>query len=151
MKNIISASFLLGSFLIVLSPLSLAEGVKTQPGQMDKALSALQDKGYVIVKKIEFNSKNGTFMAKVVNAEGKNLNLQIDPQTGELSKEKGDITGWTAREIAKKVNDAGYDNIYEINTELFGNAYKVKALNDKGEKVSLKVDAKTGKIIKVSE
>lgn len=152
MKNTTMTSLFLGTFLFAASPLSFAAGgLKSEPGQMFKALTALQDKGFVIVKKIEFNGMNGAFNATVVNAEGKNLDLQIDPQTGEVSKNKGAITGWTAREIAQKVQDAGYNNIYEIDTALFGNEYKVKALGDNGKKISLKVDVRTGKINKISD
>lgn len=151
MKNSTVVSLCFGSLLAFAAPLSLADSAQSQPGQMYKVLTELKAKGYVIVKKIEFDGSNGAFMANVVNAEGKNLKLQIDPQTGKIAKEKGDITGWTAMEAAKKVQDAGYTNIYEINTETFGNQFDVKALNDKGEKISLKVDVKSGNITKVSD
>lgn len=151
MKSSTLISLCLGSIFAFASPLSLADTAQSQPGQMYKVLTALQSKGYVIVKKVEFDKSKGDYMAKVVNAEGKNITLQINPQTGELTKEKGDITGWTAIEVAKKVEDAGYKNIYEINTEIFGNEYDVKVLNDKGEKVSLKVDVKSGNITKISD
>lgn len=151
MKNNTIVSLCLGSLLAFTSPLLLAEDFKSQPGQMYKVLTNLKAKGYVIVKHIEFDDSNGEFKATVVNAEGKNLDLKINPKTGQMSKEKGDITGWTAIEIAKKVQDAGYKNIYDINTEMLGNEYKVKALDDKGEKVSLKVEVKTGNITKISD
>lgn len=151
MKNNTILSLCLGSLLAFSSPVLLAETFKSQPGQMYKVLTSLKAKGYVIVKHIEFDDSNGEFKAVVVNAEGKNLDLKINPKTGQMSKEKGDITGWTAIEIAKKVQDAGYKNIYDINTEILGNEYKVKALDDKGDKVSLKVDVKTGNITKISD
>ncbi len=151
MKSNTIVSLCLGSLLAFTSPLLLAEDFKSQPGQMYKALTSLKAKGYVIVKHIEFDDSNGEFKATVVNAEGKNLDLKINAKTGQMSKDKGDITGWTAIEIAKKVQDAGYKNIYDINTELLGNEYKVKALDDKGDKVSLKVDVETGNIVKISD
>lgn len=148
MKNSTLISLCLGSILAFTAPLTLAEEHKSQPGQMYKALTKLKDKGYVIIKKIEFDDDNGTYMATAVNAEGKNITLQVNPKTGTLAKEKGDITGLTAMEVAKKVQDQGYKNIYSINTEIFGDEFNVKALDDKGEKVSLKVDVKTGKVEK---
>lgn len=151
MKTNSLMSLCLSVFLAFSAPLSFAEKMQTKPGEMFKVLTDLKSKGYIIVKKIEFDDSNGVFIAKVVNGEGKNLELQVNPQTGQMAKPKNDITGWTAMEIAKKVQDAGYNNIYEINTEIFGNEFKVKVLNDKGEKVSIKVDAKTGSITKIAE
>ncbi len=118
MKSNAIVSLCLSSLLAFSSPALLAETFKSQPGQMYKVLTSLKAKGYVIVKHIEFDDSNGEFKAVVVNAEGKNLDLKINPKTGQMSKEKGDITGWTAIEIAKKVQDAGYKNIYDINTEI---------------------------------
>ncbi|MBI2792852.1 MAG: PepSY domain-containing protein [Gammaproteobacteria bacterium] len=151
MNNKALISFVLGSFIAFNASATLADAPQTQPGQMIKALEDLKSKGYVIVKKIEFDTTNGAFVAKVVNGEGKNIEIQINPQSGEMTKPKNDIEGFTAIEIAKKAQDAGYNNIYEINTELLSNTYEVKALDDKGQKVSLKMDAKSGNITKVSE
>ncbi len=148
MKNSTLVSICLGSILAFTAPLTFAEDAKSQPGQMVKVLDDLKDKGYVIVKKIEFSKDKGTFKAKVVNAQGKNIEIQINPQTGEMIKPKDDMEGMTAIDIAKKVQDAGYKNIEEINTEILGNHYDVKVIDDKGSKLSLKVDAKSGNIAK---
>ena len=107
--------------------------------------------GYTIVKKVEFDDNNGEYKADVVNAAGKNLEIIVNPKTGKMVKPKEDITGWNALEIAQKVQHAGYKNIYEIDTELMGNEYKVKALDEKGEKIAIKVDIQSGKITKVSD
>lgn len=151
MKNATMVSLCLGSLLAFAATAAIADNAKSQPGQMYKALGDLKAKGYVIVKKIEFDNNNGEFKADVVNAEGKTINLYVNPKTGNMSKEQGAITGWTAMEVAKKVQDAGYNNIYEINTEIFGNEYAVKALDDKDQKVSLKVDVRTGNITKITD
>jgi uncharacterized membrane protein YkoI len=115
---------------------------------MVKALDDLKDKGYVIIKKIEFDNHKGTFKAKVLNAQGKNIDISINPQSGELTKPKNDVEGLSAIEIAKKVQDAGYSNIIEINTEILRNQYDVKILDEKGNKIDLKIDAKSGNVIK---
>ena len=148
MKSSTLISICLGSLLAFTSPLTLAEASKSQPGQMVKVLDDLKDKGYVIVKKIDFDNDKGMYKAKVVNAQGKNIEIQINAQSGEMVKPKDDIEGLTAIEIAKKVQDAGYSNIYEINTEMLGNHYDVKVLDDKGNKLSLKVDPKSGNVVK---
>lgn len=151
MKTTTLTSLFLGAALAFTSPLVLAGNMKSEPGQMVKVLNDLKAKGYTIVKKVEFNDNNGDYKADVVNAEGKNLEITVNPKTGKMVKPKDDITGWTAFEIAKKVNNAGYKNIYEINTELLGHEYKIKALSEKGEKIIIKADVETGKITKISE
>ncbi len=151
MKITTLASLFLGAAVVFASPLVLANAMKSEPGQMVKVLNDLKSKGYTIVKKIEFNEDNGDYKADVVNAAGKDLEISVNPKTGKMVKPKDDVTGWNALEIAQKVQHAGYKNIYEINTELMGNEYKVKALDEKGEKISIKVEIQSGKITKVSD
>ncbi len=151
MKGKTLISVILCSTLAIAAPFVFADAPKTQPGEMLKVLNDLKSKGFTIVKKIEFNVENGAFEAKVVNAEGKNISIQINAQSGEMTKLVSDIEGLTALDIAKKVSDAGYSNIFEINTELFGNEYEVMAMDSKGQKIKLKVDVKSGKISKTSD
>ncbi len=147
-----SKTHIIFSLISLLSmPLAFADAPQTMPGQMLKVLDSLHAKGFNIVKKIEFNQENGAFEANVLNAEGKTINIQINPITGEMTKPKGEIIGLTAIEIAKKLQTAGYSNIYEINTELFANKYVVKVLDENGKKQDLKVDVKTGEITKSSD
>ena len=151
MKTNTLITFSLISLLTVASPFAFAEAPQSMPGQMVKVLDDLQSKGYIIVKKIEFKQENGAYEAKVLNAEGKNINIQINPTTGEMTKPKDEIEGLTAVQIAKKLQTAGYNNIYEINTEIMGNKYTIKVLDENGKKQSLKVDVKTGDITKSSD
>jgi uncharacterized membrane protein YkoI len=150
-KTIILSTLCLGSLLAFASPLTFAADLKSQPGEMVKVLKDLQAKNYIIVKKIKFDDNKGDFKADVLNAEGKTIEITINPKTGQMVKPKDDITGWTAVQIAKKVADAGYKNIYEIDTEMFGHEYHVKVLDTKQEKVTIKVDVETGKITKISD
>jgi hypothetical protein len=146
MNHKLLLSAVLTTLISFVSPLSVAADFQSQPGQMLKALNGLKDKGYLVVKEIKFNDDKGTFEATVANAEGKDLNITINPQTGEMTKPKGDIVGLTAREIAEKVEAAGYPNIYQINTEMLGNEYNVKVRDPQGKDLSLKVDVRTGSI-----
>jgi hypothetical protein len=141
------AAICFGSLVAFSSNIVFADAQKSQPGQMIKVLEDLKSKGYVIVKKVELKD-NGVFDATVVNAVGKDLTVQINAQTGEMTKDKDDVEGWTALEIAKKAQAAGYDNLYEITTELMGDEYIVKALDAQGNKMKLKLDIKTGNITK---
>ena len=109
-------------------------------------LESLQSKGFNIVKEIEW--KNGSFTAKVINAEGKEATIKFNPKTGDIVKAKQNQAGLSALEIAKKVEEAGYTHITKINSEMFHNKYVVKASDQRGKNVKLEVDALTGKILK---
>ncbi len=141
----------LSSFITFTTPNLLADAPTTQPGQMISVLEELKAKGFVIIKKIEFDTTNGTYVAKVLNAQGSNLNIQINPQTGEVTTTANEVLGLSTLEVALKVKEAGYSNIYEIKTELFGNQYIVKTIDDQGRKVTMNVDFKTGKILKTTK
>lgn len=142
------ASLLLGTAMAFGSVAAFADDAPSNPGAMTKALEALQSKGYVIVKKIEFDKKDGVFKAKVANAEGKNLHVTINATTFEMIKGNDAVEGVTALEVSKTVTEAGYPIINEIDTEMFSDKYEVKAFDAKGKEMEIKVDAKTGKILK---
>ncbi len=147
MKKHILTSIFIGSALAMASSLLFA--AEQTGGNMTKVLEDLKAKGYSIVKKIEFDKNDGLYNAKVANAEGKNLNIKINANTGEMTKPENAVEGLTALEIAKKVEGAGNGYIiYKIDTDMFGDKYEVNVLDANGKKLDLKVDAKTGAIIK---
>lgn len=109
---------------------------------MSKVLNGLQTKGFDVVKKIEFD--DGMYEAKILNAVGKEMKLKMNAKTGEIEKPKEGLVWLTALDIAKKVEDAGYNNISKIDAE--GKEYEVKAFNKEGKETKLKVNAETGEI-----
>lgn len=139
---------LLSTMCFVAAPmLSAAErSAHDNSGQMIQALEDLKSKGYLIVREIKFDKSQGIYNAKAVSGEGKNIKIRLNPKTGEMGKDEDAVEGLPALEVAKKVTAAGYENIYEINTEFFGNKYEVKAWKN-GKTVDLKVDAKTGEVV----
>ncbi len=151
MKQSLIMTLILSSFITFTSQSLLADAPTTQPGQMIAVLEELKSKGFVIIKKIDFDVTNGTYAAKVLNAQGKNIDIQVNPQTGEVTKTANEILGLSTLEVAMKVKEAGFPNIYEITTELFGNQYIVKTIDDHGHKVTMNVDFKTGKILKTTK
>lgn len=151
MKIIKVSAAVLGFAISCVMPLGFCDAPSTHSGEMLKVLNDLKGKGFIIIKKIEFNSLNGAFEATVVNQEGKNLSLQINPQSGEITRPASEAIGLTALEIAKKLNSAGYSNIVEINTDIFENGYSAKVIDNAGHKLKLNINAKTGEILKSLE
>lgn len=136
---------LLGGCLLAFSTQAvLADDIPTTSIQMSSILQNLQTKGYNNVKKIKF--EDGEYEAKVINAQGREEKLHINPQTGAiLNAPKAAQANITALEAAKKVEAAGYHNIYKLEAE-DGNEYEVKAIDKNGKKAELKVNATTGEI-----
>lgn len=148
MKTKLITAGLLSAMCFVAAPMALAAEVpQDNSGQMIQALEDLKSKGYLIVKEIKYDKSQGIYNAKAVSGEGKNIKIRLNPKTGDMAKDEDAVEGLPALEVAKKVQAAGYQNIYEINTEFFGNKYEVKAWKN-GKTIDLKVDAKTGEIVK---
>ncbi len=146
MKKSAIAIICVGSLLGLSAPHLLAKEMPADMMQMSKVLSDLKSKGYSIVKKVEF--EKGMYEIQAINGEGKSEKIKMNGKTGEIVKPKDNKEYMSALEIAKKVEEAGYHNIFKIETEWFGKKYEVKAYNKENKKVKLDVDAVSGKVMK---
>lgn len=138
----------LGSILALSAPIAFAKEERALDNsiKMTKALENLRTKGFNIIRKIEFD--DDTYAASAINAEGKEVKIHIDSRTGEIAPHKESNELMSALDVAKKVEQAGYQNIYKIDTQWFRDKYEVKAFDRNGKKVDLDVDARTGKIVR---
>lgn len=142
MRKQILISLLSGCLIALSAQVTLADDIPTTTLQMSSILQKLQAQGYNNIQKIKF--EDGQYEANVSDAQGQIKKLKIDPKTGKiinLSKETQ--TYITALEAVKKVEAAGYHNIYELKVD---NEYEVKALDKEGNKKELEVNTKTGKV-----
>lgn len=135
-----------GCLLLFVAQTTLADDLPKNSAQMSSILQNLQNKGYINVQKIKF--EHGRFEALAINANGNIEKLNIDPKTGEIVNQPQNTSKpLSALEIAKKVEEAGYHNIYKLDAEEH-NEYEVKALDKADKKVELKVDSSNGNITK---
>lgn len=133
---------LFGGCLLALSTQAvLADDIPTG-APMLSILKSLQAKGYSNINKIKF--ENGEYGAQVINSQGKVEKLQINAKTGEILNAPKPEPHITALEAVKRVDAAGYQNIYELAVDAHG--YVVKALDKSGKNVDLSVDSATGKV-----
>jgi len=133
--------------LIMSSPALWAKKLSDDTVKISQALQTLEQNGFTVIKKIEFD--DGQYVAKVVNNEGKTIKLRLDGKSGKiLNQPKATKARLTALEVAKKVEQAGYNSIYKIDVEWFKDKYAVEAYNEEGKKVELNVNATTGDIVK---
>lgn len=147
MKVQLLSSLILGATLAMSAPIVMADTTtiaSTGAIPMSKILTNLQEKGYAIVLKIEL--EDGSYKAKVIDSKGKELKINITPQTGEIIRPKAQTARLTMAEAVKKAEEAGYKNIYKVSSS--SNEYELKGFDKDNKKVSVNVDATTGKINK---
>lgn len=147
MKKQLFTTLVLGASLALYSSMSLAADdaiITTNTMPMSKILSNLQEQGYSVVLKVELD--DGKYKAKVIDAKGKEVKLNITPQTGEVIRPKAQASHLTMIEAVKKAEEAGYKNIYKVSSG--HNEYEMKGFDKDNKKVSIDVDAATGKINK---
>ena len=135
---------ILSSALIFSSSVMAEKTVPNQTIQMSKVLETLREQGFHVVLKVEL--ENNLFKAKVIDAKGKEVKIEISPESGKINLPKAHPTRLTMGEAVKKVEEAGYRNIFKVSSD--SNEYQMKAYDKENKKVSLDVDAATGKINK---
>lgn len=113
---------------------------------MSAVLRNLQASGYVAIKEVRL--EDGFYKAEAINAQGKKIDVRIDPETGKIVEPKSTQPAVVIDIITavNKVEAAGYHGIYKIEAE--DGKYDVKALDQNGKNVHLKVDAQSGKVTK---
>jgi hypothetical protein len=143
--------FMTGFFIIFNAPSVLAEKVLPNVAvPISVVINQIEKKGYQDIRSVEF--EDGIYKAEATNREGKEVKIYIDPLTNKILsvkigwkiKRKINTVHFSVLDILKKVEEAGYQNIYEV--ELDGNQYEIKAFDRSGRKSKLKVDINTGKI-----
>lgn len=141
-KTLLTAG--LTSAALFVAPLAMAEETTLPEDtvQMSKLIKNLQDAGYNVILKVEFD--DGQYRANVIDLQGKPMRLEIAPTTGEITKPKQETTSFTILEAAKKVEDAGYNKIYKISTQK--DKVEIKAFGKDNKKVTFDINTKTGEM-----
>lgn len=137
MKTGIS-TILVGSLMALASTAILADDMPAKSIDMVNILTNLKDQGYVAVHEIKFD--DNVYKAEVINSAGNEVKVKIDAQTGKMiestSKEKEN--NMSMLDAVKKVEAAGYHNIYAVESEDDG--FKMKAVDKDGKKVKINLD-----------
>lgn len=143
-----------GSFLIFATQTVFANDHERPANAVDisAVIQNVQAKGYQDIREVEFD--DGVYKVKAVNANGKKVNIYIDPQKNEILnvktshkvKKKNNTVKLSMLDAIKKVEAAGYHAVYEIDVE--HHKYEIKALDKAGKKARLQVNGNTGKVSK---
>jgi len=110
---------------------------------VSKVLQNLEAQGYVGVREVELD--NGVYKADVVSTNGSKQDVEINAMSGMIAGPKNLPNHFSSIDIAKKVEQAGYQI---IKMESDGDTYKIRGLDREGKKKALKVNAMTDEITK---
>lgn len=112
----------------------------TGPADVTQRLSAA---GYTEVRDVEFD--DGLWEAEVRHADGRWHDVAIDGSTGEVLDDRSKTPLLTAAELLTRLEAAGYTDIRD--TDLDDAVWEVDATNKAGQRVELRVNAHSGKVI----
>jgi uncharacterized membrane protein YkoI len=139
MNKKISAMTLALTFgALSLSGIAMAQQAMTEP-QVQAKLTA---QGYTKVDDLKF--KDGMWHADARSANGDKVDLRIDAKTGEVYPDK-QISKLSKQDVRASLESQGYTHVHDVDFD--DGMWKAKAHNPAGNKVELKVDASTGKVI----
>ncbi|MCE7033041.1 PepSY domain-containing protein [Lysobacter sp. GX 14042] len=128
--------------------LSLAVGTGIGAAQAQEPMneqtvrSTLTAQGYTGVHDIEY--KGGLWKADARSADGKRLEVSIDPATGKLYPSTA-VATLGAQDIRARLDAAGYTRVRDV--EFDDGLWEAEAVDPQGRKVELKLDPESGEVI----
>ena len=140
------------------APASGGTGMSALTAQ--QIVAALQNAGYTNIHDVEFDD-DGYWEADATNRNGQCVELRVNPTTGAVMREKvergscsaGSSTGGstgsllTAAQIRTRLQQLGYTNIHDLEYKRAG-YWEADARNARGQKVELRIDPRTGAVLR---
>jgi hypothetical protein len=105
----------------------------------------LTQQGYTDVHDLEF--QDGVWTARARSADGERVKLRIDPITGRAYPNK-QVPLISEGDIRSSLSVQGYTDVHDV--DFHHGIWTVKAKNSAGVRVSLQIDAQSGRIIGAS-
>lgn len=137
-KKISALTFVLALGALSLSGIAMAQQAMTEP----QVQSKLTTQGYTKVHDLKF--KDGMWHADAKSANGVKVSLRIDAKSGEVYPDK-QVSKLSKQDVRASLESQGYTHVHDVDFD--DGMWKAKAHNPAGNKVELKVDANTGKVI----
>jgi len=128
------------TFALVLgaSGIAMAQQALTSPQVQGK----LTEQGYTKIHDLKF--KDGMWRAEARSADGNRMDVRIDAKTGQIYPEDR-ASQLSRQDVRATLATQGYTHVHDVDFE--DGIWKAKARNASGNKVKLKLDAKTGQVI----
>ena len=134
--------------LAIALALSLAAGTVAaqSPAGAADVTRQLNAAGYTEVRDIEFD--DGLWEAEVRGKDGRWHDVAVDGANGELMDDRGGRALLPAAEITAALTAAGYRDIHDL--DLDDAVWEADATNAQGQRVELRLNAHTGKVLSES-
>ncbi|ASR43289.1 hypothetical protein BEN78_07790 [Xanthomonas citri pv. mangiferaeindicae] len=128
--------------------LSLTAGAAVAQDAMTSAQvrTALTDGGYTDVTDLEF--KDGLWKADAKDANGRKIDVRLDPATGRVYPDNAGATTLGEADIRAKLTAAGFTKIEDVKFD--DGLWEAEADTREGQRVDLKLDPQDGRVISQS-
>ncbi len=102
----------------------------------------LEAQGYTKVHDIKFD--DGMWEADATSANGKRVDVRLDPATGTIYPETS-VSQLSEADIRAQLSTAGYTNVKDVKFD--DGLWKAEATDANGQKLELRLDPTNGKVI----
>ncbi len=102
----------------------------------------LEAQGYTNVHDVKFD--DGMWEADAVSADGKKVDLRLDPRTGKVYPDSA-VSQLSEADIRAQLSTQGFGNVHEVKFD--DGMWKAKATSQTGQKTELRMDPATGEIV----
>lgn len=102
----------------------------------------LEAQGYTDIHDIEF--KNGVWEVDAKSADGKSVDLRIDPKTGDIYPDRN-VTTLSEADVRAKLSTDGYTNVHDVKFD--DGMWKAEGNDAAGKKVEVLLDPNTGRVV----
>jgi uncharacterized membrane protein YkoI len=141
MKNKITPlifALALGTLSSGISSVAIAQQAMAEP----QVQSALTQQGYTKVHDLKF--RDGMWYAHAKSANGTGVDVRIDAKTGQVYPDK-QVSQLSEHDVRASLETQGYTHVHDVDYK--DGIWNAKAKNPAGNRVELKVDASSGKVI----
>lgn len=122
---------------------SVAAQAPSGPADITRILNAA---GYTEIRDVEFD--DGVWEADVRGSDGRWHDVAVDASNGDLMDDHGGRALLTATELANRLAAAGYRDVHDL--DLDDAVWEADATSPAGQRVELRVNAHTGRVISES-
>jgi uncharacterized membrane protein YkoI len=105
----------------------------------------LTQQGYTDIHDLTF--EDGVWSARARSGNGERVKLRVDPITGQAYPNK-QVSPMSESDIRSSLSVQGYTDVHDVDFD--HGIWTVRAKNPSGEKVTLKVDAQSGRVIGIN-
>jgi len=102
----------------------------------------LTGQGYTKIHDVKFN--DGMWHAEAKSADGNDVDVRIDPATGKVYPEEA-VSKLSEADVRASLSTQGYTDVHDVDFD--DGIWKAKARNAAGNKVRLRLDPGSGKVI----